>query len=75
MEELIRKEEVTDLYVCGIATDVCVGNASNASETDFKTSISPAFTAFHSQELGFRTILVEDASRGIQVCNPFLVFG
>jgi len=49
MEELIRKEEVTDLYVCGIATDVCV-----------------AFTAFHSQELGFRTILVEDASRGIQ---------
>ena len=27
MEELIRKEEVTDLYVCGIATDVCVGKA------------------------------------------------
>ena len=25
MEELIRKEEVTDLYICGIATDVCVG--------------------------------------------------
>lgn len=49
MEELIRKEEVTDLYICGIATDVCV-----------------AFTASHSQELGFRTILVEDASRGIQ---------
>ena len=26
-----------------------------------------ASTAFHSQELGFRTILVEDASRGIKV--------
>ena len=25
LEELILKEEVTDLYVCGIATDVCVG--------------------------------------------------
>ena len=25
MEELIRKEDVTDLYICGIATDVCVG--------------------------------------------------
>ena len=26
-----------------------------------------ASTAFHSQELGFRTILIEDASRGIKV--------
>ena len=25
LEELIIKEDVTDLYVCGIATDVCVG--------------------------------------------------
>ena len=31
MEELIRKEEVTDLYVCGIATDVCVGNTPSIS--------------------------------------------
>ena len=23
-----RKEEVTDLYICGIATDVCVGQCS-----------------------------------------------
>ena len=33
MEELIRKEEVTDLYVCGIATDVCVGNTPSISKT------------------------------------------
>ena len=25
LEELIVKEDVTDLYICGIATDVCVG--------------------------------------------------
>jgi len=58
LEELIRKEEVTDLYICGIATDVCV-----------------ASTAFHSQELGFRTILVEDASRGIKEPDIEAAFG
>ena len=25
LDELIRKEGVSDLYICGIATDVCVG--------------------------------------------------
>ncbi len=25
LEEMIRKDGCTDLYVCGIATDVCVG--------------------------------------------------
>ena len=25
LEEIIREGEVTDVYVCGIATDVCVG--------------------------------------------------
>ena len=85
MEELIRKEDVTDLYICGIATDVCVGILTNSLASNklftfrvdicpetcrhgpLNTSMSPAFTAFHSQEQGFRTILVEDASRGIQV--------
>ena len=27
LEELILKEKVTDVYICGIATDVCVGKA------------------------------------------------
>ena len=26
LEEMIKDEEVCDVYVCGIATDVCVGN-------------------------------------------------
>ena len=25
LEELIKKKEITDIYVCGIAYDVCVG--------------------------------------------------
>ena len=25
LEEIIKKESVADVYVCGIATDVCVG--------------------------------------------------
>ncbi|TRY67685.1 hypothetical protein TCAL_02948 [Tigriopus californicus] len=44
------KREVMDVYVCGLATDVCV-----------------ASTAFHAQELGFRTILIDDCSRGIDM--------
>ncbi|XP_023343129.1 uncharacterized protein LOC111712678 [Eurytemora carolleeae] len=52
LDELIRKEGVSDLYICGIATDVCV-----------------ASTAFHALELGFRTALVSDASRGINLEN------
>ena len=25
LEEMIREEDVSDVFVCGIATDVCVG--------------------------------------------------
>ena len=46
LEEHLRSYGVTDCYVTGIATDVCV----NA-------------TALHSIEIGFRTILVDDACR------------
>ena len=28
LEEIIKKELVSDIYVCGIATDVCVGKKS-----------------------------------------------
>jgi len=49
---MIKGEDVSDVYVCGIATDVCVGS-----------------TAFHANELGFRTILIDDCSRGINDDN------
>ena len=32
LEEMILKEDVTDVYVCGIATDVCVGNLYNLTK-------------------------------------------
>ena len=39
---------MTDVYICGIATDVCV-----------------SFTSNDAQDLGYRTILVDNASGGI----------
>ena len=33
LEEIIKKELVADVYVCGIATDVCVGKLAVARET------------------------------------------
>lgn len=47
--ELMNKG-VTDVFVCGIAYDVCVG-----------------LTAIDAIELGYRTILVDDACRGITI--------
>ncbi|XP_037070768.1 nicotinamidase-like [Pollicipes pollicipes] len=44
----LRQRGVTDVFVCGIATDVCVGA-----------------TAIHSLEEGFRTIIMDDACRGV----------
>ena len=32
LEELIVKEDVTDLYICGIATDVCVGKLNKKND-------------------------------------------
>uniref|UniRef100_A0A1I8GH48 nicotinamidase n=1 Tax=Macrostomum lignano TaxID=282301 RepID=A0A1I8GH48_9PLAT len=44
----LHRLQVRDVFVCGLATDVCVGA-----------------TATHSVEHGFRTALLEDASRGV----------
>lgn len=46
----LRAIGVTDVYVCGLAYDVCVGS-----------------TALHALELGYRTVLVEDACSGVTV--------
>lgn len=49
LEQLLITQGVSDVYVCGIAADICV-----------------ASTAFHALELGFRTIYLENCSRGIE---------
>jgi nicotinamidase/pyrazinamidase len=50
MAEWLRTNAVTDVYVCGLATDYCV-----------------KFTALDAVQLGFRTHLIEDASRGVNL--------
>ena len=34
LEELIKKKEITDIYVCGIAYDVCVGEFGTDSNME-----------------------------------------
>lgn len=46
----LRERSVTDVFVCGVAYDVCVGHS-----------------ALHAVEAGFRTVLVEDCSRGVDL--------
>ena len=48
--EWLRASGVTEVFVCGLATDYCV-----------------KFTALDATELGFKTRLVEDASRGVNL--------
>ena len=76
LEEMIKDEEVCDVYVCGIATDVCVGNSTN--DRLYKCSLLNIIiigsTAFHANELGFRTILIDDCSRGINDENIAATF-
>ncbi|XP_052794463.1 nicotinamidase-like [Mya arenaria] len=45
---ILARHKVTDVYVCGVAYDVCVG-----------------YTALHALEHGFRTVLVDDACKGV----------
>lgn len=48
--DFLQERGVTDVYVCGLATDYCV-----------------KYTALDAVSLGFRTWLVEDAARGVDV--------
>src|SRR6266705_1298839 len=46
--EWLREKGVTEVFVCGLATDYCV-----------------KFTALDAMQFGFKTFLIEDASRGV----------
>lgn len=48
LDDQLRERFVTDVYVVGLATDVCV-----------------AATAMHAVENNYRTVLIEDACRGV----------
>ena len=49
--EWLRAQGVTEVFVCGLATDYCV-----------------KFTALDAAQMGFKTQLIEDASRGVNLC-------
>ncbi|RWS20397.1 hypothetical protein B4U80_00769, partial [Leptotrombidium deliense] len=46
----LKSRGITDVYVCGLAYDVCV-----------------QATAMHANELGYRTVVIDDASRGVDL--------
>jgi nicotinamidase/pyrazinamidase len=48
--EWLKAQGVTEVYVCGLATDYCV-----------------KFTALDAVQFGFKTYLIEDASRGVNL--------
>jgi nicotinamidase/pyrazinamidase len=48
--EWLKTQGVTDVFVCGLATDYCV-----------------KFTALDAVQFGFKTCLIEDASRGVNL--------
>jgi nicotinamidase/pyrazinamidase len=50
--DFLRQRRVTDVFVCGLATDYCV-----------------KATALDAARLGFRTHLIADACRGVEL-NP-----
>lgn len=48
--EWLKAKGVTEVFVCGLATDYCV-----------------KFTALDAAQMGFKTTLIEDASRGVNL--------
>jgi nicotinamidase/pyrazinamidase len=50
MGEWLKEKGVSEVFVCGLATDYCV-----------------KFTALDAVQLGFKTFVIEDASRGINL--------
>jgi len=48
--EFLKSKGITDVFVCGLATDYCVKS-----------------TAIDAAQLGFKTHLIEDASRGVNL--------
>ena len=53
------------MFICGLCTDICVGKTKQADIIWFEIKLYLAWTAYHALELGFRTVLIEDACRGI----------
>lgn len=60
----------TDIYVCGLAYDVCVGNKLLALIIKKKYILAILIlgaTAADALSIGYRTILVDDCCRGVDL--------
>lgn len=73
LEAQLRAKNVTDVFVCGVAYDVCVGTEYIEKYVVRKCYFSNFFhtgsTAIDAQASGFRTILVEDCCRGVDLLD------
>lgn len=50
LDDFLKKNKVSELFICGLATDYCV-----------------KFTALDAVELGYKTFLLEDLCRGVEL--------
>lgn len=50
LNDYLKQQNVTDVYICGLAIDYCV-----------------KFTALDAIQLGFKTYVIEDACRGVNL--------
>lgn len=50
LDDYLKQQNVTDVYICGLATDYCV-----------------KFTALDAIQLGYKTYVIEDACRGVNL--------
>lgn len=65
----LKMKGTTDIYVCGLAYDVCVGmyvnsNRNNYFKIKFFILNFQGATAVDALSVGYRTILIDDCCRG-----------
>ncbi|PSN56584.1 hypothetical protein C0J52_01556 [Blattella germanica] len=80
----LQARNATDIYICGLAYDVCVGKALIFStgcsyEHSFARTLKAAHiyyfiyvtgaTAIDALAIGYRTILIDDCSRGVDLVD------
>ena len=65
LDDELKQRSVTDVYVVGLATDVCVGRICELVRFERKIFDFLASTAMHAVESNYRTVLIEDACRGV----------
>jgi nicotinamidase-related amidase len=65
----LKQKGITDVYVCGLAYDVCVGKSLSLpprQKSECNLSSSGA-TATDALSAGYRTVLIDDCCRGVDL--------